>query len=73
LINQFACGRKREGLKKWDENRLDWMDEPFKDWSSHFADMIHYLALVEDQITNPDTKAYKQQRQESDSIYYQAA
>ena len=49
------------------------MDEPFKDWSSHFADMIHYLALVEDQITNPDIKAYKQQRQESDSIYYQAA
>jgi phage terminase large subunit len=63
----------RNYRKKWDESRLDWLDEPFKDWSSHFADVIRYLALVEDEMTNTGQVPYRQPRQESDSIYYQAA
>lgn len=63
----------RNYRKKWDQNRLDWMDEPFKDWSSHFADVLRYLSLVEEFMTNVDVKKYKQQLQESDSLYYQAA
>ena len=42
----------RSYRKKWDEQRLDWSPEPYKDWSSHYADMLRYTALVEDQMTN---------------------
>jgi hypothetical protein len=58
FINERKCEQVISALrnyrKKWDENRLDWLDEPMKDWTSHFADMIRYLALTEDQMTNED-------------------
>lgn len=60
----------RNYRKKWDENKLDWMNEPYKDWSSHFADMLRYTALVEDQMTNEDYKPYQQQKWESETNYY---
>lgn len=41
----------RHYRKIWDDNKLDWKDEPFKDWSSHFADTLRYLSLVEEQMT----------------------
>jgi len=71
--NEQLLSSVRNYRKKWDEGRLDWMNEPFKDWSSHFADVIRYLSLVEERMTNEDYVPYRQPRQETDSIYYQAA
>jgi hypothetical protein len=63
----------RNYRKKWDEQRLDWLNEPFKDWSSHWADVIRYLSLVEDQMTNTTAVKYKQAPEEAVSIYHHAA
>lgn len=41
----------RQYRKQWDENKLDWRDEPLHDWASHFADTLRYLALTEDMMT----------------------
>ena len=41
----------RQYRKAWDELKLDWKDEPYKDWTSHFADTLRYLALTEDMMT----------------------
>jgi hypothetical protein len=41
----------RHYRKVWDDNRLDWKDEPFKDWTNHYADCLRYLALTEDMMT----------------------
>ena len=49
----------RQYRKDWDENRLDWKDEPFKDWTNHYADMLRYAALVEDKMTNETVKPYR--------------
>ena len=42
----------RQYRKLWDEKKLDWLDEPYHDWTSHYADTVRYLALVEDQMTS---------------------
>ena len=49
----------RQYRKTWDEQRLDWKDEPHKDWTNHFADLLRYAALVEDQMTNEEAPAFK--------------
>jgi len=41
----------RQYRRVWDENKLDWKDEPLHDWASHFADTLRYLALTEDMMT----------------------
>jgi len=72
-INEPNCEQFLSAIrnyrKKWDENKLDWMDEPYKDWSSHFADVVRYLSLVEDQMTNEDYKPYVQPQYEGASLY----
>lgn len=44
--------------KAWDDTRLDWKDEPFKDWTNHFSDTLRYLALSEDMMTGEYTDAH---------------
>ena len=48
---ELAIEAWRQYRKVWDENRLDWKDEPLHDWTSHFADTLRYLALTEDMMT----------------------
>lgn len=48
---ELALGAWRQYRKLWDEKTLDWKDEPFHDWTSHFSDMLRYLALTEDMMT----------------------
>lgn len=66
---ETALSAFRNYRKKWDEQKLDWQNEPFKDWSSHFADMLRYAALVEDQMTNETFKTYIQPPPEASSLY----
>lgn len=40
--------------KEWDEQKLKFSDDPVHDWSSHFADTLRYLAVVEQSLTNKD-------------------
>lgn len=55
IIEETNCAPFIEAIRQyrkiWDENRLDWKNEPFKDWTSHFADTLRYLALCEDMMT----------------------
>lgn len=59
----------RNYRKRWDEHRLDWMNEPYKDWSSHFADMLRYLALTEDHMTNEDERPMPEQEEPNEDVY----
>lgn len=36
----------------WDEQRGIFLERPFHDFSSHYADFFRYAAIVEDQMTN---------------------
>ncbi len=36
--------------KEWDDKLLDYKPKPIHDWSSHFADCLRYMALVEEQM-----------------------
>ncbi len=71
-INEPKCERFIEAIrqyrKKWDEKRLDWFDEPFVDWTNHYADMFRYAALVEDKMSNAST-GYKSIRPQSTYRY----
>jgi len=55
LIDEENCEDFTEAVRQyrkiWDEKRLDWKDEPFKDWTNHYADVLRYLALTEDMMT----------------------
>lgn len=44
----------RNYRKVWDEKLLKYKDEPLHDWASHGADMVRYLALIEQKLTNED-------------------
>jgi hypothetical protein len=48
---------------------VDWLLEPFKDWSSHFADMLRYLALTEDLMTNEDEQPLPDQEEPNEDVY----
>jgi len=39
--------------RKYDEDRKVYTDEPVHDWSSHWADMVRYLALVSKRAKQP--------------------
>ena len=53
---ELALSAIRNYRKKWDEQKLDWMNEPFKDWSSHFSGVLRYTGIIEDQMTNAEPK-----------------
>lgn len=57
-FNEFNCEQLVSALrnyrKVWDEKLLKYKDEPLHDWSSHGADMVRYLALIEQKLTNED-------------------
>ena len=38
--------------KEYDEDRHDFKDKPYHDWTSHAADEHRYAALIEDQMNN---------------------
>ena len=42
--------------RKYDEDRKIYTDEPVHDWSSHYMDMMRYLALVATKSTGPKNK-----------------
>ncbi len=58
-IDEEKCEKVIESVRQyrrvWDENKLDWKDQPLHDWTSHFADTIRYLSLVEDMMTGEYT------------------
>ena len=58
-ISEPKCERFIEAIrqyrKKWDDRRLDWLEEPFKDWTNHYADMERYAAIIEDKMINNHT------------------
>lgn len=61
-IDEGKCEHFIESLRQyrkvWDEKRLDWRDEPFHDWTSHFSDTFRYLSLVEDMMTSYYTNVH---------------
>jgi len=44
--------------REWDENRGMWKDKPYHDFSSHYADMLRYAAIVEDRMINDNEMNY---------------
>lgn len=44
--------------REWDSKLGKPKDNPFKNWASHFADMGQHAALVEDQMTNEESKPW---------------
>ena len=56
IINELSCEQFLSAIqnyrKEWDEKKLDWKQEPFKDWTNHYADMLSYASLVDDKMTN---------------------
>lgn len=45
--------------REYDETRLEYKDQAFKDWSNHYADTFRYLAVVEDKMTNEETMTWE--------------
>ena len=43
----------------WDDNRGLFKDEPDHDWTSHFADMFCYAAVVEEEMDNEAEKPFR--------------
>lgn len=41
---------------EWDEKRGMFKDEPYHDWTSHFADEFCYAAVMEDEMTDDESK-----------------
>jgi hypothetical protein len=76
-IDEEKCGTWLDYIaqyhQEWDENRGMFTENPYHDFTSHAADVHRYASVIEDQMTNSEPKRYKQQSQESDSLYYQAA
>ena len=46
--------------KEFDETRKNFNDKPEHDWTSHFADMLRYSALVDDKMIDVKKPIYKQ-------------
>lgn len=44
--------------KEWDEQKLMYSKDAVHDWSSHFADTLRYLAVVEPELKNTDRANY---------------
>ncbi len=56
IINEPLCDGPLSSLlqyrKQWDDKRLDWKQEPLKDWTNHFSDMLSYAAVVEENMSD---------------------
>jgi hypothetical protein len=72
-INAEKCEQLVSALrnyrKKWDPIRLDWLPEPFKDWTNHFADALRYLSLTEDLMTNENEAPMPEQEGTGEDVY----
>lgn len=44
--------------KEWDEQKLMFSKDAVHDWSSHYADTLRYLAVVETELKNTDRVSY---------------
>jgi hypothetical protein len=44
--------------KEWDEQKLMFSKDAVHDWSSHFADTLRYLAIVEPEMKNVTRESY---------------
>lgn len=44
--------------KEWDEQKLMFSKDAVHDWSSHYADTLRYLAVVEQELKNTDRVVY---------------
>ena len=42
---------------QWDENKMTYSQDPLHDWTSHDADVLRYIATIEDKMTNESTGA----------------
>jgi len=51
--------------KEWDDNRGDWKDKPYHDWTSHYADAFRYMAIairdkgISNDFSSPKKSAYE--------------
>ncbi len=43
--------------RQWDESRGMFRDDPYHDFASHYADMLRYCAVIEDQMTNEQPRS----------------
>jgi phage terminase large subunit len=59
----------RNYRKKWDPVRLDWLPEPFKEWTNHFADALRYLSLTEDLMTNENEQPMPEQEDPNQDVF----
>jgi len=61
-INETTCEQPLNAWlnyhKEWDEEKLLYKKDAVHDWSSHYADALRYLAVVEEQLTNKDVVTY---------------
>lgn len=59
--------------QKWDDKKGMFLEEPYHDFTSHAADELGYAAIIEDEMTNDETKPFKQEpykgRDEYDNMY----
>ena len=68
-INEMTCQLFLDAItqyrREWDENRGMFKEQPYHDWTSHFADVLRYAALVEDQmyVVTQKKKSYQIQFQ----------
>jgi hypothetical protein len=63
-IHQYNCEQLLNALrsyrKHWDDKKLMFSDNPIHDWTSHAADALRYLSLVEDKMVNEREVLWKQ-------------
>ena len=48
--------------QEWDENRGMFVEKPYHDWTSHYADFHRYAAVVENEMTNDSEKLIEQKQ-----------
>jgi hypothetical protein len=58
----------RQYRKIWDEQRLDWKEEPYEDWTNHFSDMLRYATLVEDKMTHEEGEPWQDPRNPTEPL-----
>jgi hypothetical protein len=44
--------------QKWDENRNMFLEVPYHNWTSHYADVYRYASVAEDLMSNEKEKPY---------------
>lgn len=64
-INKSQCQQFIDAIKqyrkKWDDDKGIFLDDPVHDWTSHYADMFRYTAVIEEEMMIPDgAKEFKE-------------